>query len=73
MNPPIQNQERRSSVRSSMSEDSENYVNDGRPRIRDLRKKVKLPCFGYVYKRQLIVHAISILLIVAYIVLICLV
>ena len=53
--------------------ESEGAANNGAERVRDRRRKVKLPVFGFVYKRQLIVHAISVVLIAAYITLISLV
>ena len=44
----------------------------GEVRVRDMRKKMKVPFFGLVYKRQMAVNAIMIVLITAYITLICL-
>ena len=45
----------------------------GEPRIRDRNKKMKVPCFGLVYKRQMAVNAIVVVLISAYITLLCLI
>ena len=66
-------QSRRSSVNSNRSSNSENGENNGQPRVRDLNKKMKVPLFGLVYKRQMIVNAITLVLIAAYITLVCLV
>ena len=45
----------------------------GDPRVRDANKKMRVPVFGLVYKRQMIVNFIMVLLIGAYISLLCLV
>ena len=63
---------RRSSISSNNSERSENGVN-GQPRVRDLHKKMKVPLFGLVYKRQMLVNLISAGLIAAYITLVALI
>ena len=43
------------------------------PRIRDRTKKMKIPLFGLVYKRQMVVNMLVVVLISAYITLLCLV
>ena len=43
------------------------------PRVRDRNKKMRVPIFGLVYKRQMIVNLIIVLLLAGYITLLCLV
>ena len=45
----------------------------GEPRVRDRHKKMRVPFFGLVYKRQMGVNLICAVLLAAYITLICLV
>ena len=63
---------RRASNASSIGME-EGGAENHQPRVRDRQKKMRVPCFGLVYKRQMLVNTIMLLLLVAYIALVVLV